>query len=204
VLLFFSDPDDYYTCISFFHKEGSHIQSSGIFIRGGYAHIAVPFIAIQNASRTLVHELAHNLLCHLPIPRWLNEGIACVIQTQMSGRQFILSREMASRHAGHWNETNIQTFWSGKSYHVPGDDSELSYSLGEILVRLVSDNGANFTDFIVHADWRDAGQDAALNVLSKDLGEVLGGFLGPGNWRPQRKAIAEQLRKPSAQEKAPD
>jgi hypothetical protein len=50
-----------------------------------------------------------------------------------------------------------------------------------------------FVEFIKAADWRDAGQDAALNFLEQDLGEVLGGFLGPGNWRPQRKAIAGYL-----------
>ena len=89
---------------------------------------------------------------------------------------------------------SVLKFWAGKSYDVPGEESELSYSLGAILVMLLSEKAA-FADFIKAADWHDAGQDAAVSVLEQDLGEVLGGFLGPGSWRPQRKAIAECLKR---------
>jgi hypothetical protein len=194
VLLLFSDADDYFSYISYYHGEGSHILSSGVFIRKGYAHIALPYVNTFSAEHILVHELAHNLLCHLPIPLWLNEGLAVMIEGQLSRRPLIVDYELADRHRTHWNEANIQTFWAGKSYDVPGDESELSYSLGAILVMLLSEK-AGFADFIKAADWRDAGQDAAINVLEQDLGEVLGGFLGPGNWRPQRKIIAECLKR---------
>jgi hypothetical protein len=198
VLLLFSDPDDYYAYISYFHSEGTHILSSGVFLRGGYAHIALPYIETGDAQRTLVHELCHNLLCHLRMPLWLNEGIAVAVQNQISGRALVVDREIANRQRNHWNETNIQSFWSGKSYRVPGDDSELSYRLGHILVHLLSEGNRDFINFVKNADWRDAGQDAAQSILDKDLGKVLGGFLGPGNWRPQRKAIAEQQNTKSA------
>lgn len=198
VLLLFSDPDDYYAYISYYHSEGTHILSSGVFLQRGYAHIALPYIETGNAQRTLVHELCHNLLCHLRIPLWLNEGIAVHVQCQMSGRPLILDHEMADRQRNHWNETNVQSFWSGKSYHVPGDDSELSYQLGHILVQLLSEGGRDFLEFVKCAEWRDAGQDASQRILGQDLGEVLGGFLGPGDWRPQRKAIAGQQNATSA------
>ena len=192
VLLFFADPDDYYAYISYHHPDGTHILSRGIFLRAGYAHIALPFVDTGSAQRTLAHELCHNLLCHLRIPLWLNEGIAVEVQYQTSGRALIVDLEMAERQRNHWNETTIQSFWSGKSYNIPGDDSELSYELGHILVRLLSERNPDFINFVKIADWRDAGQDASQSILGQDLGEVLGGFLGPGNWRPQRKAIAEQ------------
>jgi|GEM_PF-1421499 hypothetical protein len=188
----------YYAYISYFHSEGTHILSSGVFLRGGYAHIALPYIETGDAQRTLVHELCHNLLCHLRMPLWLNEGIAVAVQNQISGRALVVDREIADRQRNHWNETNIQSFWSGKSYRVPGDDSELSCRLGHILVHLLSEGNRDFISFVKNADWRDAGQDAAQSILDKDLGEVLGGFLGPGNWRPQRKAIAEQQNTKSA------
>ncbi|HEX3623995.1 MAG TPA: hypothetical protein VH280_01070 [Verrucomicrobiae bacterium] len=191
VLLFFSDPDDYYAYISYFGPDGTDILTSGVFLRGGYAHIALPYVDTGPAQRTLVHELCHNLLCHLSIPLWLNEGIAVAVEYEMSGGRLIVDREMADRQRNHWNEINIQSFWSGKSYHVPGDDSELSYRLGHILVHLLAEE-RDFVEFVKNADWRDAGQDASQCILNRDLGEVLGGFLGPGNWRPQRKAIAEQ------------
>ncbi len=195
VLLFFSDPDDYYAYISYFYPEGTHILSYGIFLRKGYAHIVLPYVTTGSAESLLVHELCHNLLCHLQIPLWLNEGIAVTIQFQMALRPLIVDHELADRHRAHWNETNIQTFWSGKSYNLPGDNSDLSYSLGQILVNVLSEENPAFIDFVKNADWRDAGQDAAMRTLDRDLGEVLGGFLGPGNWRPQRKAISEQQKK---------
>ena len=192
VLLLFSDQDDYYAYISFFYKEGTHIQSGGNFLSGGYAHIALPYIDTGSAQRTIAHELCHNFLCHRRIPLWLNEGIAVAIERQMSGRGLVVDYEIADRQRNHWNETNIQSFWSGKSYDVPGDDSQLSYQLGHILVQLLSEQNPDFIEFVKNADWRDAGQDASQRILGRDLGEVMGGFLGPGNWRPQRKAIAEQ------------
>jgi hypothetical protein len=194
VLLLFSDPEDYYAYISYFHRDGTHILSGGVFIRRGYAHIALPYIDILSAQHTLVHELTHNLLCHLPIPLWLNEGLAVVMEQLIRGRSFLLDRELIERHRNHWNETNIQTFWSGKSYNVPGDDSQLSYSLGEILVNLLAENYVGFIEFVRAADWRDAGQDAAVNHFGRGLEEFLSGFLGPGDWRPQRKAISANLK----------
>lgn len=194
VLLLFSDPEDYYAYISYFHRDGTHILNAGVFIRGGYAHVALPYVDTLSAQHVLAHELTHNLLCHLPIPLWLNEGLAVVIEHVVTRRSFVVDRDLADRHRNHWNETNIQMFWAGKTYDLPGDDSQLSYSLGEILVNLLSEKGTSFIEFVRAADWRDAGQDAAVNFLGHGLEEFLGGFLGPGNWRPQRKAIADNLK----------
>jgi len=199
VLLIFSDPDDYYAYISYYYRDGTHILSGGVFIRRGYAHIAMPYTNTFSARHVLVHELTHNLLCHLPIPLWLNEGLAVVIESRVTQRGLNLTGELADRHRNHWNETNIQAFWAGATFDVPGDESQLSYSLGEILVSLLSEKGAAFSEFVKTADWRDGGQDAAVNVLEQGLEEFVGGFLGPGNWRPQRKAIKENLKVASGQ-----
>jgi hypothetical protein len=193
VLLLFSDPDDYFAYISYYHGEGSHMLSGGIFIRRGYAHIALPYGDTLTAQHVLAHELAHNLLCHLPIPLWLNEGLAVVIERQMTRRSFVMSLELAERHRNYWNESNIQLFWSGKTFDEPGDGSELSYNLGEILVTLLAEKGTAFAEFVEAADWHDAGQDAAVKILGQGLEEVLAGFLGPDDWRPRRKAIKESL-----------
>jgi hypothetical protein len=165
-----------------------------MFIRRDYAHIALPYIDTRSAQHVLAHELTHNLLCHLPIPLWLNEGLAVTLEKLVTQRRLILDRELAERHRNHWNETNIQAFWAGKTFNIPGDDSQLSYSLGEILVNLLSEKGADFIEFVKAADWRDGGQNAAVNFFNLGLEESLGGFLGPGNWRPQRKIITEILK----------
>lgn len=194
VLLLFSDLDDYFAYISFYYPEGSHALSSGVFLRQGYAHIALPYENTLSAEHVLVHELVHNLLSRLPIPLWLNEGLAVVIEGRVSRFPFRVDADMVDRHGRHWSEENIQAFWAGKSFNVPGEESELSYSLAPILVTLLSEKGGDFITFIRNADWRDAGQEAALTILDRDLGDVAGEFLGPGNWRPQRKAIVEQCK----------
>lgn len=193
VLLLFADQEDYYTYISFYHPDGLHPRSGGVFLARGYAHVALPFITPRSAEHTIIHELVHNLLAHLPLPLWLNEGLAVIIERAIERRPFLLDQEAVEQHAQHWTEVTIQTFWAGTSFSIPGESNTLSYRLAEILVTLLSEKGAAFIDFIKHADWRDAGLDAALNILATDLGDLAGGFLGPGKWRPQRKAIAELL-----------
>jgi hypothetical protein len=190
----FSDPDDYYAYISFYYPEGTHASTGGVFIAQGYAHVALPYTDVDFTEHVLVHELAHNLLCHLPIPAWLNEGLAMVIEERALRRPFRVDAELVERHIRQWNDENIQSFWAGTSFRVPGDESELSYSLAWILVTLLTEK-KDFRDFVANANWRDAGQDSAQTTLDCDLGEIAGTFLGPGNWRPQRKAIAEAIEK---------
>jgi hypothetical protein len=97
-------------------------------------------------------------------------------------------------HHAHWTEQNIQEFWSGASFYVGDERNNLSYSLAEILTEFLSKDWSAFLEFIAEADYRDAGQDASLRILNRCLGETVGQFLGPGNWRPQRRVIAERVR----------
>ena len=199
VLLIFSDIDDYFGYIAYYYPEGTHALSSGVCIRRDYVHVALPFVNSWSAEHTIAHELTHNLLAHLQIPTWLNEGLAVTAERLMSrqslspaSRQsFYVDQELANQHRAFWNEDSIQSFWAGRSVHIPGESNELSYSLAEIFVRLISESGNGFVDFIQAADYRDAGQDAAIRILNCDLGEMAARFLGPGDWRPKRKAIAE-------------
>ncbi len=190
VLLLFLDADDYYSYISYFYRQGDYPQSGGGFLRSGYAHVAVPFIDMHSAHVVLAHELTHNLLCHLTIPIWLNEGLAVVIEGVARRSPFRLDQELVDEHLEHWNENNIQAFWAGKSFHIPGQDNKLSYSLAAVFVKLLFEKGPDFKFFVLNANYRDAGQKAALEILDSDLGEVAATFLGPGNWRPNLKTIS--------------
>jgi len=190
-LLIFSEDDDYFTYISHFYPEGTHNLPSGVFIYAGYGHVAMPFRFAFSAKAVLTHELVHNSLFHLPIPTWLNEGLAQRIERHLSNHGFVLDGELAQRHRKFWNTENIQRFWAGYSFGEPGDSSQLSYSLGEILVELLASEYGAFLDFVSEADWRDAGQDAAVRILDKDLAAVVEGFLGPGDWRPNRKKLSD-------------
>src|SRR5579864_1909208 len=101
----------------------------------------------------------------------------------------LLDHELNDRHMAFWNPQNIQEFWTGISFQKPGDSNELSYSLAEILLNLLSEYRGDWGGFIKNADWRDAGQTAAIDFLNADLGKVAATFLGEGDWRPGRKEM---------------
>lgn len=201
IVVVFSDLDDYYAYVSHYCPEGEQAASGGVFIGDGIPHIAFPWTSGDEAARTITHELAHQSVAHLPLPTWLNEGLALLLERRLpppDGGVFgmgapLLDGERAMRHAEFWNRDRIQQFWAGTSFRIPGDSNELSYSLAEILVNLLLQQcpAGAFSQFLQTATPDDSGQSASFDVLGKDLGEVVGTFLGPGQWRPQRKAIKE-------------
>jgi hypothetical protein len=195
VLLIFAEEDDYLAYVSYYYPEGEHALSGGMFIHDGYGHIALPQEDVRLGRDVIAHELTHNLLCHLTIPLWLNEGLAKQVEHRVSGGSLRLDQDLAKRHAAYWNEFRIQEFWAGNSFYMPDEGSSLSYSLAEILVNLLREDGAKFGEFVLNAKWPDAGQESAIAILDRDLGEATAEFLGPGNWGPRRRAIAEIAKK---------
>ena len=99
--------------------------------------------------------------------------------------------ELSERHHEFWNEKNIQEFWAGVSFGGEQEAQELSYSLAEVIVHLLSGDHDGFLAFISSAHSDDAGQTATLECLGRNLGDVVAQFLGPGNWRPYRKAMVD-------------
>lgn len=188
VIIAFAEEDDYYQYVSGFCSEGEHPTSGGVHIRRGYPHVALPFETELHSGQTIVHELTHHCLSHLPIPVWLNEGVAQHLQKIIVGARLACD-DLAERHFGFWNQDRIQGFWAGTSFHEPGDSVELSYNLAEILGHFLIEKEGDFLAFIRSAHADDAGQTAAWDCLGCCLGETVGTFLGPGDWRPQRKAI---------------
>lgn len=191
VVLLFHEEDDYYQYISRFYPEGEHILSAGCLINQDYVHVAMHYDG-KGVRSTLTHELFHNNVVHLSLPLWLDEGLPVMFdRAAMDWNTPIIDHDLRERHFEFWNESNIQEFWAGVSFGNPGDPSELSYSLAEILVNLLQTEYQNLPLFIKQAQWGDAGQTAALTCLNLDLGHLVGTFLGPGNWRPNRKAMVE-------------
>jgi hypothetical protein len=192
VVLLFGESDDYYQYVSYYDKDGVHPTSSGCLIHKDYVHIAMPYLNGRTIRQALTHELLHNSVVHLRLPLWLNEGLAVVFdRTASAWQRPIVDHELRDRHLAFWNEQNIQKFWAGVSFGEPGDSNELSYSLAQIMVELLLSDSKDFVPFLKEANWNDAGQTAALEILGTDLGQMMGTFLGPGNWRPRRKALVE-------------
>ncbi len=190
-VLRFTEADDYYRYTAYFDPEGDWAGSSGRFIRdGGYMHIVYRSNDGHGPERqALAHELTHNLLCGFPLPLWLNEALAMLFEHDIAGGPaFFLNRDVAEQHRAYWNPTTIQDFWSGKSFSNT-DAQYLSYTLARILLDFIVTDvhpaPADFRGFVVHADYKDAGEAAAHEYLGVELGDLVSTFLGPGEWTPK-------------------
>jgi hypothetical protein len=195
VLLLFSEFDDYFRYISYYYPDGNHALSWGTLLQKGYVHMAIPYTNIGAVQNVIRHELVHNLLCYLPIPLWLNEGLAETIMEQAGNARFRLDQDLIDRHREYWNDTTIQDFWTGRSFHIPAEPGELSYSLASILVKLICEKERDLTKFITAANRLDAGQQAALDALQCRLVDIATEFLGPGNWAPRKEILDEYFGK---------
>ncbi len=185
VILDFDTEENYYIYRSYFYPSDSPIiASGGVFIPYGYQHIALP--PAERTQDILIHELTHNRLAHLPLPSWLNEGIAVNMERRIGGnKQGTLDRDLLQRHRKYWTKETINGFWAGTSFHdKDGAVIHLSYSLAEILVDLLVQEFANFMDFVACANWKDAGQAALNENFGVTLNDVAETFLGPGDWSP--------------------
>ncbi|MBU6402954.1 MAG: hypothetical protein KGS61_21750 [Verrucomicrobia bacterium] len=192
VILLFTELDDYYQYVSYFCRDGTNPASGGMLIRKDYIHVAAPYEDGRYIRQTLAHELTHAAVVQLPLPRWLNEGLAVTVQKRIAKSGVpALDADLRDEHVAFWNEDRIQSFWAGTSFYEPGESNKLSYSLAEILVSLLSADPEKFVNFVRSAQATDAGQTAALDVLGVSLGDTVATFLGEGNWRPVRKAIVD-------------
>ena len=197
VLIIFEGIEDYYQYISYFYPDGTHAISMGVFLPKGYAHIALPFYDARNTRTALVHELVHNAIFTLPIPRWLNEGLARIFELQVSavrGTGFDQDMDIAGEHRKYWTSNNIQAFWSGKAFDSP-ESVKLSYSLSNILIHLVATEKGDFKGFLQNATYLDGGSLAFKNAYDKSLGQIAGIFLGDGDWNPRPEVISLQFAK---------
>jgi hypothetical protein len=118
---------------------------------------------------------------------------AALFGAAINWRAPIMWDELAERHFAFWTESNIQSFWAGTSFYQPGDANALSYSLAEVLLKLLTERTDRnaFRAFLQSSRQDDAGQTASLDILGVDLGEIAGRFLGEGSWRPRRRAMIE-------------
>lgn len=189
VVLLFTESDDYYQYIAYAYGEGTHAQSGGISISDGYIHIAMPNDESSN-RRVLAHELMHNNLAHLPIPAWLHEGLARFAETTLTDARFDNAFDEIDEHRETWSDDTIQAFWAGASFSDPNLQRQ-SYALAATLVQMLATERNRFIEFVRHADWRDAGQSAAVDILGCDLGEVVAPLTHAELCRPDRRAIAQ-------------
>ena len=186
IALVFDKHDDYYSYISYFHPDGESILSSGVYLNRGYGHFALPYQDLNEAEPVVAHELTHACLSHLPIPLWLNEGLAVNLENDITGSwPLIMDREQFNKHKKFWGKEEIQQFWSGESFNRTDQGSSLSYELARFAIKALSHDYEDFQKFAVNADHKDGGEAAAHQSFGGSLGGLIEQFFGPGDWNPE-------------------
>lgn len=192
ILVVFDDEALYYRYIAHFYgdEDGDEVaMSSGLHIGGAGHHFMTCDADLHAMEPVIVHELTHSCLRHLPIPAWLNEGMAVNAEQRVTrtGDDIYTVRELEAKHRAFWNEDTIQAFWSGAAYVRTDDGSRLAYDLGRVLVNGLAADWAAFERFAAIAHGDDAGAAAAREVFDLDLGDAVRDFLGRdgGMWSPR-------------------
>ena len=190
ILIVFDDQDTYYRYVSRYYREdGEFAGSSGMHINAGCSHFVTMKADLRSVEPVIAHEMTHGCLSHLPIPAWLNEGIAVNTEQRLCPPppSLFSPQEMHEKHLRFWGEVEIQEFWSGKSFLRNDDGNMLSYDLARILVAQFSSTWATFRAFVRDANMSDAGASAAREHLGHDLGAAAAAILEhdlDGRWEP--------------------
>jgi hypothetical protein len=182
----FEDLDQYYSYIEHFDTDGEIAASGGMFLNTEVPHFVAPFtdpITVQTAA---AHEITHFCLSPLPVPLWLDEGLAMTMQA-------VIMREPAltldplrwQEHRECWNHETIQMFWSGEAWRSP-ETNDLAYELARMAVRTLGSNQTAFREFVRTAHYEDAGQSAIQLAYGRGLEGLLEQFFGSGDWAPER------------------
>ena len=194
ILIVFESEDQYYNYVAYYYPDaGEYAFSGGMFISAGCAH----FVTVQSDLRTvepvIAHEMTHACLSHLPIPLWLNEGLAVNTEQRLTGKppSIYSALEMREKHLAFWGVKEIQEFWSGKSFSRTDDGNMLSYDLARILVEQFAKDWPSFKDFVLTAKWQDAGAEASRLHLGINLGECVSALLEKSSYTQFEPRIEE-------------
>lgn len=197
ILIVFGDEDLYYRYVAHYYPEaGEFAASSGMYIHHGCGHFVTVSADLHVVEPVIAHELTHACLGHLPIPAWLNEGLAVNTERRLTPRPGLAQdpRLMHQRHLAFWGESEIQQFWSGKSFLRNDEANELSYDLARLLVEQFAADWAPFAAFACAAELDDAGAAAARAHLALDLGGAVCAMLGrepDPAWSPRPQTWAD-------------
>lgn len=179
ILVVFEDEESYYRYTSGYDdRDGEFGRSGGMYIDGGCGHFVTTRAELQSIEPVVVHELTHACLGHLPLPLWLNEGLAVNTEQRLSPVAGAPAAPSLSRHRAYWTPERLQAFWSGSSFSVVDEGQELSYDLARLLVaEFAADDWPRMRRFVQASQADDAGQAAALQHLGLDLGAALAALL---------------------------
>lgn len=194
ILVIFDDDDSYYDYVSaYYPDEGEFAFSGGMFLGSDQPHFVVKKDDLSLIEPVIAHELTHSALLYLPLPRWLNEGLAVNTEQRLMGvpRSSYTASELRAMHDEFWSEQTIQEFWSGTSFLRADQANFLSYELARIMVEQMGRDWPSFVQFVQEAEHADAGAKAAATYLGLDLGSYACALLARSpapDWQPDPDA----------------
>jgi hypothetical protein len=193
VIVVVDDADQYYDYVSNYYPEsGEFAYSSGMFLHAGYGHFVLVATELDRMEPIIAHELTHALVAHLPIPAWLNEGLAVNAERMLvphldhHSNALYSPIEMAEKHATHWNAQAMQEYWYGASFTKPDDGSMLSYDLAQKMVAIAARDYPRFREFCRAASYEDAGDASSRAHFGAPIDHLVGAVLEPGPWAVDR------------------
>lgn len=176
ILIVFDDDESYYRYVSYYYPDaGEFAFSGGMHINAGCSHYVTVKGDLRSIEPIIAHEMTHGFLSHLPLPAWLNEGIAVNTEQRLTGVKASehTPQQLRQKHLEFWHESELQEFWSGKSFLRTDDGNLLSYDLARIMAEHMAKDWESFKEFVLAADAADAGAAAAHDHLGVDLGEFI-------------------------------
>lgn len=190
ILIIVDDDETYYRYVSGYYPDaGEFAFSGGMHISHGCSHFVTTKSDLQTIEPVIAHEMTHGCLSHLPLPTWLNEGIAVNTEHRICPPHAPIYSpfEMREKHLRFWGTAEIQEFWSGKSFRRTDDGNMLSYDLARILVTHFSADWDRFRAFVLSSDRADSGLESAVEHLGIELGAAVASIMEQevdGSWEP--------------------
>jgi hypothetical protein len=191
VLIVFDTASQYCDYVLLHHKESGELAvSGGTYIDAGCGHFVTVKKELATMEPTIAREMTHGALHHLPLPAWLNEGIAVNTEQRLARAERPLRppEQMRGKHLRFWDAGRIQELWSGRSFERTDDGRMLSYDLARILVERLSRPREPFKAFVRAAHLADAGAAAAYKHLGISLGTAVCALLErtpAPDWHPE-------------------
>lgn len=179
------DWETYDRYCSTYISEEHMAPSSGVFLNEGYGHFIFPFYDISQAEPILVHELAHSLVSHLPLPLWVNEGVAQLCENILSGSDHFDYAVIKAHSQTFWTRETVQEFWNGSGFGRMDEGQIANYHLAREVVRELAADRNRFLPFVREAKFTDSGSDAVMKYFGMTLGELVSDYLGDGDWSPR-------------------
>ena len=185
VVMLFSNEADYSRYYARYAPDGETAITGGVCIFSGYVHIAIP--RSEQIDAAFAHEFSHNLTFHLPLPPWLNEGIAMYIEQRIGGGATPHASELIETRS-YWTPATIQEFWSGAAFRSV-DGQKAAYALAAMLFRTIlmdlRPTPEALQKFVLASDCHDAGTHACKRYLGESVENIAAILLGDADWSPK-------------------